>query len=397
MMKVLPLVSLLAIGACTSDEERAREARRQNGIERLGTAEEFADSARAFEAARTEVLRKAEEEYPEIAYRTLHVADRSMLDSIRDRFDYGKLQSNAYKAFVTLNRRVFGSIRVGDTVLVPDKIYEDMRAYSVFPQRWFGADNLSKIIVISNKYQSYACYEKGKQVRFASCNTGTERKPTLPGRYAVNWKERLRISSLNDEWKLPFNVNFHLYAGNAFHQFYMPGRPASHSCVRQFMDDAEWLYNWVETADVVNGRMQRFTGTPILIVDMFDYTRERFGPWNELTGNRAKKVELPEHPMEVEEALIPMSQIPPSVRGALPDKERYRHAEDTLRARGIIRDEVNLSPSIEYTRLREEREKARQEKARREKEKQKENEKRPRLEEAAPTSTPAVNVKDSGE
>lgn len=30
---------------------------------------------------------------------------------------------------------------------------------------------------------------------------------------------------------LPFTVNFHQYAGNAFHQFEMPGRPVSHSAV----------------------------------------------------------------------------------------------------------------------------------------------------------------------
>ena len=136
----------------------------------------------------------------------------------------------------------------------------------------------------------------------------------------------------------------------------MPGRPASHSCVRQFMDDAEWLFNWAQVGTLnSSGRVARFTGTPVLIVDMFDFARPKFGPWLDLKSNRGEKLELPEHPMEVEEALIPISQIPPSVRGSLPDRDRYKYAEDTLRARGVLRKEAKLSWSIEYTRQKQEK------------------------------------------
>lgn len=385
LVKILPLSCLVLLGACVSAEDEARETRRTLALSRLERALVVADSMRRFDSVRAAQLLAAEEEFPAVTYSTFVVSDRHQLDSVRKAFDYGKVGSSAYKAFVTMNRRVFSSIRVGDTIVVPDKIHDDMLAYSVFPQRWFGADAIGKIVVISNEYQAYACYENGRQVRFASCNTGTERKPTLPGRYAVNWKERLRISSLNDEWKLPFNVNFHLYAGNAFHQFYMPGRPASHSCVRQFMDDAEWLYNWVEVGEIRNGRVQPMTGTPVIIVDMFDYTRKKYGPWVDLAGNRSDKLELPEDPMGMEEALIPISQIPQSVRGSLPDYERYRTAEDTLRARGVIREEVRLSPSIEYTRLRKEKE----ERQRKLKEQQAKEKARAEAAQSTPSDAPA--------
>ncbi len=348
---------LLCLLSCASAEERARQAEREAAAARLSAARIYADSLRTVDSIRQAELQAAEEAFPTINYSRLHIADRSVLDSVRKAFDYGETKSAAYKAFVTLNRRVFGSVRIGDTVVVPDRIAEDVRAYSVFPHLWPEAEEVPKIIVISNAQQAYACYENGKLVRFAPCNTGTESKPTLPGRYAINWKERLRISSLNDNWKLPFNLNFHLYAGNAFHQYYMPGRPVSHSCVRQFMEDAEWLFNWAQVGDRnENGRVKRFTGTPVLIIDMFDFTRPKFGPWLDLASNRDGKLELPEEPMEVEEAWIPISQIPPSVRGALPNRKRYENAEDTLRARGVIRDEARLSPSIEYSRLKRQRE-----------------------------------------
>ncbi len=339
----------LLFSACKSSEEQAREARISAARQQLEEARLFADSVARVDSVRDAIVAEAEGEFPTITYTKLHVADGAMLDSIREAFDYGDQESPRYKTFVTLNRRVFGSIRAGDSIVVPDTVVDDMRAYSVFPHVWFGAEEIPKLIVISNAQQAYACYEKGRLVRFAGCNTGTESKPTFPGRYAINWKERLRTSSINENWKLPFNLNFHLYAGNAFHQYYMPGRPASHSCVRQFMDDAEWLFNWAEVGDRnENGRVIPLTGTPVIIIDMFDYAREKYGPWLDLASNRDEKLEVPERPMEVEEALIPISQIPPSVRGGLPNRKRYETAEDTLRARGVIREEARLSWSIEY-------------------------------------------------
>lgn len=346
---VIVLLFAITMSSCTSSEEQAREARLEQGMARLAEMRVFADSVAQVDSVNDAIVAEAEGEFPDITYRSVHVADRSTLDSIRDAFDYGESKSHRYKSFVTLNRRVFGSVRVGDTVVLPDPVAEDMRAYSVLPHVYFGAEDIPKLIVITNAFQSYGCYENGRLVRFAATNTGTEQKPTLPGRYAVNWKERLRTSSINENWKLPFNLNFHLFAGNAFHQYYMPGRPASHSCVRQFMDDAEWLFNWAEVGRRnENGRVIRFTGTPVLILDMFDYSRKRFGPWLDLASNRDEKLEVPPSPMEVEEAWIPISQIPPSVRGALPDRKRYEVAEDTLRARGVLREEARLAWSIEY-------------------------------------------------
>ena len=66
---------------------------------------------------------------------------------------------------------------------------------------------------------------------------------------------------------------------------------------------------------------------------------------------------LPDAPMEVEEALIPISQIPEVVRGGLPDKTRYVNAEQILRERGQIREGVTLRASIDFNKLRRERRK----------------------------------------
>jgi hypothetical protein len=280
-----------------------------------------------------------------IAYARVHVKTTKMLDSIRSVFRFGD-SFDSSKVLALLNRKELRFMRVGDTLMLPSKVDLDPRAYSLFPQYYPGAADIPRIVIVSNRYQCYACYEYGELVRFAACNSGTKGKPTFPGLYFVNWRQRERISSLNEEWILPFTVNFHRYAGSAFHQFDMPGRPVSHSCIRQFLDDAKWLYSWVKTP------RKGVKGTPVIIVGMFDYTRRRGGPWWDLASNKSDFIALPEKPLETEEALIPYSQIPKAVRGGLPNKARYLSAQDTLLARGVIDSTFKLRESIDYNKLR---------------------------------------------
>ena len=340
--------------ACTDQKAEAERLAR----ERADSLEQARlDSIQAAEEAEAAFLDSMRNRFPRIRYRKFVVASRRDLDSIRRTFR--KRQSNwtAYRAFTTVNRKDIQFVRMGDTLLIPDTLLEDLRAYSVFPQFYRGADTLPKLVMVSNAMQSYACYEYGELVRFAAANTGEERKPTLPGRYAVNWTDRKRLSSLDSTWVLPFTVNFHLYAGSALHQFEMPGRPVSHSCVRQFLSDADWLYHWVDQGKVDKERRRviPMTGTPLIIIDVFDFTRKKGGPWLDLVSNRDIELDLPEDPMNVEEALIPISQIPKVVRGGLPDKTRYENAEEILRERGVIREGVRLRASIDFNKLRRER------------------------------------------
>ena len=339
---------ILAVLCCacadpTPDAEEARSA---------ADSVAQANADRAHRARVDSITRR----FSTITYTRTVIRDEEMRDSVRQTFARSDSTWTLYRAFTTVNRKDIQFFRVGDTVMFPSSFEKDLRAYSVFPQWYEQGRDIEKIIFISNKWQSYACYHYGELVRFAAVNTGEEGKPTFPGRYAVNWKERFRLSSLDSTWKLPFTVNFHQYAGSAFHQFDMPGRPVSHSCVRQFLSDAEWLFKWVRSAKRdTNGRPIAFTGTPVIILDMFDYSRRRGGPWWDVQSNKDVVVALPKDPMNVEEALIPISQIPKDVRGALPRASRYRDAETILRERGVIREQAVLKESVNWNKVRAER------------------------------------------
>jgi len=308
------------------------------------------------------------EEFPLINYTLDTIKSREHLKSILNKYRRTESNLKQHKVFITLNRKELRFLGMGSAYITPDTIVDDIRAYSVFPHYYPEGKNIPKIIFISNIYQSYACYEYGKLVRFAAANTGKERTPSFPGRYALNWKVKLHRSSLDSNWVMPFTWNFHTEAGSAFHQFEMPGRPASHSCVRQFLDDAEWLFYWGEGIKRDSlGKLIPLSGTPVIIIDHYDFNEGKGKQWLRLKNNKEKVITLPENPLEVEEALIPIIQIPEMSRSSLRNKMRYVYAEDTLRARGVIRDGVKLIPSVNFNQLRREKA-AREAKLKREKE-----------------------------
>ncbi|MCO5250383.1 MAG: L,D-transpeptidase [Candidatus Kapabacteria bacterium] len=326
---------------------------------RKGESEEYEDEiSEKLDKAHRDSVELAEliakhDIYPLIEYEHIVIRDNKHLGEIREQFKLDKENPSINKAFLTLNRKERRFVKVGDTIVVPKEYFDDMCAYSVFPQYYHGARDIPKLILVSNRWQAYACYENGVQVRFAAANTGKEKTPTFPGRYALVWKQLVRKSSLDSTWIMPFTWNFHRYAGSAFHKFDMPGYAASHSCVRQFLDDAEWLYNWGQRGKLdSNNHFIHLTGTPVLILDVFDFTRPKTGPWFALKSNKDFIIKVPENPMEFEEAYIPIQQIPKTSRGILPDRNRYIVAEDTLRARGHIREGVKLTESVDFNEVR---------------------------------------------
>jgi hypothetical protein len=126
------------------------------------------------------------------------------------------------------------------------------------------------------------------------------------------------------------------------------------------MHDAAWLFKWVRQAkyDTVTRRPIPFSGTPVIVLDVFDFSRRRGGPWLELESNQDVVIDLPPDPMSVEEALIPISQVPHDSRGSLRNIKRYITADSVLRQRGIIREGVTLRESIDYNKLRAKKEAA---------------------------------------
>jgi hypothetical protein len=121
-------------------------------------------------------------------------------------------------------------------------------------------------------------------------SSGDRHHATPAGFYHLNWNARIRISSENDEWVMPWFFNFCNKIGLGLHQYTLPGRPASHGCVRLLLADAKWLFYWGQKWELASDGQVLANGTPVMIVGGYDYESAR--PWLQ-PGWWAEGVTLP--------------------------------------------------------------------------------------------------------
>jgi hypothetical protein len=198
-----------------------------------------------------------------------------------------------------INRLDLRHIRKGDSLIVALAPADSLR-FSPFPLQADAASALPKLLLVSVRVQAFAAYESGRLKRWGPTSTGREETPTPPRLYHTNWKDKERVSTFNDEWQLTWYVNLDNFLGISLHQYELPGRPASHSCVRLLEEDARWLYGWSEqwklTPDGV-GVVEE--GTPVVIFGEYAY------------GKRPQWKRLPEDPAA---ASIPTEEIEGALR-----------------------------------------------------------------------------------
>lgn len=215
-----------------------------------------------------------------INYRLDSIKNRHTLDSFMTTYDSSKRRIIASMNRITPNR-----FRVGMKLIMPDTILSDFMQYSPFPVTLPLPDSIQKFVLVNQRIQLFAAYENGKQVRFGPVSTGRKTKPTPNGLFYTNYKSKLKTSTVNGEWKMPWYFNISNNGGIGMHQFVMPGYPASHSCIRMYEEDAFWLFNWAEqwqlTAD---GSAIDKKGTPVLVFGTYDFTTP--SPWKILPENK---------------------------------------------------------------------------------------------------------------
>ena len=159
----------------------------------------------------------------------------------------------------------------------------DATALSPLPDSLPWLESHAKAIVVHQPVQAFAAYESGRIVRWGPVSTGRKETKTPSGPFHLTWRSKGRHSTDNAAWFLPWYFNFHNQRGVSFHQFDLPGYPASHACVRLLERDAKWLYDWGGqwTLDAA-GRQILAEGTPVFIVG--DYGYDAPPPWTDVPG-----------------------------------------------------------------------------------------------------------------
>lgn len=177
-----------------------------------------------------------------------------------------------------LNGATLADLRLGDTLALPalpEHFDLDPRAYSPFPLEYPGAADIDKLIVVDKDVQAWSAYEYGRLRRWGPASTGAEGTPTPTGRFYMNWRELVRVSTESPPdqvWRMRYVMNIHNARGIHLHQYgaVPSGPPVGHGCVRLILPDATWLWEWsdpwITTAGRgVNGGKLKKRGTMVII------------------------------------------------------------------------------------------------------------------------------------
>ena len=242
-----------------------------------------------------------------VAYRSVVIKGeegRKFLSQLKSEIGEEKMA-----ALLKLNRLDAQHLRAGVTLVIPEQV-DELSAFSPFPNRVETVRDIPKLILVSLRVQAFGAYEFGNLVRWGPTSSGKKASPTPAGVYHTNWKSKATRSSINDEWLLPWYFNLDNQRGISFHQYDLPGYPASHGCLRLLEDDAAWIYGWADqwTLSTDRRRVEAY-GTPVIVFGKYDYGKP--APWKHLATDYSA-------------ASVTGSELEEAIRPDLPDQYRER-------------------------------------------------------------------------
>lgn len=228
------------------------------------------------------VQKEEEPAKPVISY-TNFVFPKNKKDSAMSAFN-DKYSKEEQYVILAINRLDLKNKWRADTLVIPNTIDSTLMAYSPFPAQLDVLKDVKKFVVFSYPIQAYAVYNNGSLQKWGPTSMGKKSAQTKRGLMFTNWKKELAISTVNKNWKLPYNFNVENHLGIGWHEYDLPAYPASHSCLRLLRDDAKWMYNYGEQW-ILNkgGATIRAKGTPVIVFGDFDWDGKK--PWKNLSGN----------------------------------------------------------------------------------------------------------------
>lgn len=217
---------------------------------------------------------KPAREWKKPAATDFQMATKKMRDSLV------KSSELVSEILTTVNRTDIVHLKQMDSILVPVDLKGDKEMYLPFPTSAPALKDISKIIFFSYPAQAFGAYEYGNLVYGGATNMGRKKDPTPTGLYFTNWKAEETKSTFNDEWELKWNFNIENKEGIGWHQYELPGYPASHSCLRLTEKDAKYLYEWADQWNIKGTDNILAKGTPVIVFGTYDFDGKK--PWLQL-------------------------------------------------------------------------------------------------------------------
>lgn len=172
---------------------------------------------------------------------------------------------------LAVNRIDKAHLRRLDSLIIPDTLVADRLQYSPFPFDVPALRPVQKVIFFSYPAQAFGAYERGRLVRWGPTSMGRRDAQTPNGLFYTNWKAEETQSTVDDEWILRWNFNIENKEGIGWHQYAMPGYPASHSCLRLVESDAQYLYFWAEQWILEGTDSVLAKGTPTFVFGKYNF------------------------------------------------------------------------------------------------------------------------------
>jgi hypothetical protein len=92
-------------------------------------------------------------------------------DSIRKEFDT-KFSSSEKEIITAINRLDENTVKMADSLLVPNKFDDDFLAYSPFPYQIEKLEDVAKIAIFSYPIQAFGLYEYGELIKWGPTSLG---------------------------------------------------------------------------------------------------------------------------------------------------------------------------------------------------------------------------------
>lgn len=169
--------------------------------------------------------------------------------------------------------RTYNYLYRGKVLVVPKNL-ETITLLDVSPFPRTIEDPKEKVIIVDQEKLAWGAYEAdGSLVKWGPVSSGKDFCPdigrrcrTLTGVFRIFDKQDKRCRSRQFSARMPYCMFF--YKGFALHGSKdIPGKRASHGCVRMFIQDAKWLnHNFVSVSREKND----YTGTKVIIKKLYD-------------------------------------------------------------------------------------------------------------------------------
>lgn len=229
------------------------------------------------------------------------ISYRNKNDSLRDsaKAFINRLNAAELDIVYRINRVDSRTLRRLDTIVIPNLFDTNSLAYSIFPAQIPMLNEVHKMLIFSYFHEAFGAYENGILVRTGPTSMGKKLTKTDTGLFFTNWKAKQTISTIDDSWILKWNFNISNHGGIGFHEYELPGYPASHSCLRLLEADAKFLYSWANQW-ILSKNTLIASGTPVLVYGAYPFGQGKTW-WHLVTDPHSFQIQ--------EDALNPILQF----------------------------------------------------------------------------------------